>query len=110
MGGISKSFKKLTSGKFWKKEALRGIRGSFNPLGSAKNALSQAGKKLGEMMAPDNTALEQLAAAQAEANKAMPMPDDLELQRARRRAGATSRGGRASTIMSGGNNGQGLGG
>lgn len=96
MGGISKSVKKLTSGKFWKKGAL--------------HPLSQAGKKIGEMMGLDNTGLEQLAAAQAEANKAMPMPDDLELQRARRRAGATSRGGRASTIMSGGSNGQGLGG
>lgn len=110
MSGIKNTAKRLTSGKFWKKEALRGIRGTWDPIGSAKNALNQAGDRIGEMMAPDNTALEQLAAAQAEANKAMPMPDDLELQRARRRAGATSRGGRASTIMSGGNNGQGLGG
>lgn len=110
MGGISKTAKRLTSGKFWRKEFSRGLKGMINPIGSAKNALEQAGNRVGEMMTPDNTALEQLAAAQAEANKSMPMPDELELQRARRRAGATSRSGRASTIMSGGSNGQGLGG
>lgn len=110
MGGIKKTVDRVTSGKFWRKELSRGLRGSINPLGSAKNAFEQAGNRVSELMTPDNSALEQLAAAQAEANKATPMPDDLELQRARRRAGGTSRGGRASTIMSGGNNGQGLGG
>lgn len=63
-------------------------------------------------MTPDNSAMEQLLAEQQAANNKpeMPMPDEEEIRRARRRAGGASRSGRASTIMSGGAGGQGLGG
>ena len=111
MGGISKSAKRLTSGDFWKKQVKHGLKGAINPL-SAKDALRDAGGDIEEMMTPDNSAMEKLIAEQtAASNKPeMPMPDDEEIRRARRRAGGASRSGRASTIMSGGMGGQGLGG
>lgn len=109
MGGVSKTAKRVTSGDFWKKQIKHGLKGAINPL-SAKDALRDAGGDLEEMMTPDNSAMEKLIAEQTASNNKpeMPMPDDLEIRRARRRQGSSSRTGRASTIMSGG--GQGLGG
>lgn len=112
MSGLGKSIKNAVNPK-----RLRDIgkvaAGWGSPKSLAKHSkeiVSGTVDDMSMLMAPDTTALDKLAAAQEAANKAMPMPDELELQRARRRAGATARGGRASTIMSGGNNGQGLGG
>lgn len=97
MSGIGKTAKRMTSGKFWKKEISRGLKGFIKPIREA--------------MTPDNSAMEELMRQQQEqANQPpMPMPDEEELRRARRRAGGSSRGGRASTIMSGGGTGQGQG-
>jgi hypothetical protein len=108
MSGLGKSIKNAVNPK----RLARIGQAALNPwnLNAQKKILKGTAEDMSMLMAPDTTALDRLTAAQEAANKAMPMPDELELQRARRRAGATSRGGRASTIMSGGNNGQGLGG
>lgn len=110
MSGVGKSLKNAINPKRLKRIAQAAI----NPwnLNAQKKVIEGTGKDMGMLFEPDNSAMERLAAAQEAANNqpSMPMPDELELQRARRRAGATSRSGRASTIMSGGSNGQGLGG
>lgn len=110
MSGLGKSVKNALS----RNRLTRIAQAAINPLNvnAQKKVLKGTGKDMELLMTPDNSAMERLAAAQEAANnqQAMPMPDDLEIQRARRRAGGASRGGRASTIMSGGGSGQGLGG
>ena len=91
--------------------ALKDPKKDFKDLDDALNP-GHALEDIEVAMAPDNSAMEALLAEQQAANNkpAMPMPDEEEIRRARRRAGGASRSGRASTIMSGGAGGQGLGG
>lgn len=110
MGGISKSAKNALSPKRLKRIGQAAI----NPwnLNAQKEILKGTGEDLEMLMTPDNSAMEKLIAEQNAANNkpSVPMPDEEEIRRARRRAGGASRSGRASTIMSGGAGGQGLGG
>lgn len=109
MGGIKKSVKNATNPK-----RLKDIgKAALNPwdLKSQKNVIEGSIEDMAILTTPDNSAMEELIAAQNAANNQppMPMPDEAELKRARRRQGGSARSGRASTIMSSGET-KGLGG
>src|SRR3990167_7311372 len=115
MSGVGKSVKGAVkrAAPFLKKTAMLGVN-PYRALKDPKEHLKDLDDALNPghaledieiAMTPDNSAMERLLAEQQAANNKpdMPMPDEEEIRRSRRRSGGASRSGRASTIMSGGN-------